>query len=391
MIEKIYFATDHAGLELKDKLVPFVRDVLGYDVVDCGAFTADFEDDYTDFIPKAAREVSLHPTNTRAIILGGSGQGEAILANRFAGIRAVVYYGGNEEIIKLSRVHNDANVLSLGARFISYEEAKSAVMLWLHTTHEPVSKYDRRIAKMEKQTNGGGVSSEHALATPIHTTTYSIAPSLPASSFAELYSLSQILSGEVSELQVDIVDGVFAPAISWPFTEKNPKAEFLKVRQLSKNVSIEVDCMCLRPESYLDVFVEAGVSRVIIHAGSTTEYEKCIAHARAYGYKIGLAVLNTSDPKLFDTYATYFDFVQVMGIAAVGAQGQPFDTVTLKTVFTLRTKYPRLEIAVDGSVNEQTIVKLKEAGANRFAPGSAIAKATDPAASYKALCSLIGL
>lgn len=388
MIQKIYFATDHAGFELKEKLVPFVRDILGYDVVDFGAYKLEAEDDFTDFIAKAAREVSLHPEETRAIIFGGSGQGEAMLANRFHGVRAVAYYGGNEEIIKLSRVHNDANVLSLGARFLSFEEAKKAVMLWLHTTHERVAKYDRRIAETEVFSNATStevlVEKKHMQRNQV-----SVAPSLPAKSFKELELLCKALRGHVREIQIDIVDGIFAPSVSWPFTEPNPKSDFLKIKEFSKYFSLEVDCMCMRPEAYLDVFVEIGVSRVIVHAGSTTEYEKCITHARAHGYKIGLAVLNTSDPKLFDTYATYFDFVQVMGIESVGTQGQPFDESTLKTVSLLRTKYPHLEIAVDGSVNESTIVKLKEAGANRFAPGSAIAKSPDPLAAYKKLYGLV--
>ena len=111
----IYFATDHAGFELKQALLPFVRDILGYEVVDCGATSLNPEDDFTDFISQAAREVAANPDGTKAIILGGSGQGEAMLANRFHSVRAVVYYGGNKDIITLSRTHNDANVLSLGA------------------------------------------------------------------------------------------------------------------------------------------------------------------------------------------------------------------------------------------------------------------------------------
>lgn len=386
MIEKIYFATDHAGFALKEKLVPFVRDVLGYDVIDCGAYTEDPEDDFTDFVAKAAREVSLHPSSTRAIILGGSGQGEAMIANRFVGVRAVVYYGGSEEIIKLSRVHNDANVLSLGARFVSFEDAKKMVMLWLHTAHEPKEKYDRRITETDT------LSVQTKSSTPLKPSNpLSVAPSLPAAKFAELESLVASLTGTARELQVDIVDGVFVPATSWPFTEENPREELLKLKGLTKTISIEVDCMCMRPETYLDLFVEVGVSRVIIHAGSTTQYETCIAHARSHGYKIGLAVLNTTAPELVLTYATHFDFVQVMGIETVGAQGQPFDVRTLETVQTLRAKYPRLEIAVDGAVNTSTIIRLKEAGANRFAPGSAITKAPDAASAYRQLVALVGL
>ncbi|MBU1557710.1 RpiB/LacA/LacB family sugar-phosphate isomerase, partial [Patescibacteria group bacterium] len=114
---KIYIGSDHAGFELKDKLINYLIS-LDFEISDEGAFQYNETDDYPDFISKVAKKVSENPENSRGIILGGSGQGEAIVANRFEKIRAVVYYGGNEEVIKLSREHNDSNVLALGARFI---------------------------------------------------------------------------------------------------------------------------------------------------------------------------------------------------------------------------------------------------------------------------------
>lgn len=141
----IYFATDHAGFELKEALLPFVRDVLGYEVVDCGATTYNPEDDYPTFIRKASDVVSKNPEGTKAIIMGGSGQGEAMVANRLPHVRATEYYGGNTEIIRLSREHNDANVLSLGARFLSMDEAKDAVSLWLSTPFSNEERHVRRI------------------------------------------------------------------------------------------------------------------------------------------------------------------------------------------------------------------------------------------------------
>jgi ribose 5-phosphate isomerase B len=105
---QIYVATDHAGFALKEKIVEHVRDVLGYEVIDFGAHELVVGDDYPEYIRQAGSAVSESPHNTKAIIFGGSGQGEAIVANRFQNVRAIVYYGGNLEIIRLSREHNDA-------------------------------------------------------------------------------------------------------------------------------------------------------------------------------------------------------------------------------------------------------------------------------------------
>ena len=143
----IYLATDHAGFELKEKLKAYLQG-LGYEIKDLGAFSYDAEDDYPDFVRQAAEAVSKNPEKDRAIILGGSGQGEAIVANRFKSVRAVVYYGKDEKIITLSREHNNANVLSLGARFLIEEEAKRAVKLWLETKFNAEERHMRRISKI---------------------------------------------------------------------------------------------------------------------------------------------------------------------------------------------------------------------------------------------------
>lgn len=152
---KIYLASDHAGFALKEKIKKFLAD-SGYTVEDCGAYKLDQEDDYPDFIKKAAEAVARSPEQSRgttlkcaAIILGGSGQGEAMVANRFKGVRAVVMYKFDKDIIRLSREHNNANILSLGARFVTEKDALRAVELWLNTPFSNEPRHTRRIDKIE--------------------------------------------------------------------------------------------------------------------------------------------------------------------------------------------------------------------------------------------------
>ncbi len=160
---KIYFAADHAGFELKNTLLNYVRGELGHDVEDCGAFEPDSADDYPGIIACAARELAedaAQGLESRAILLGASGEGEAIAANRFKHVRAVVYYGsvGTQtdasgatlDILSSTRAHNDANALSLGARFITVEQAKSAVQTWLSAPFSGDQRHQRRIENLDR-------------------------------------------------------------------------------------------------------------------------------------------------------------------------------------------------------------------------------------------------
>lgn len=145
---QIGIASDHAGFELKASIRHLLEE-RGHAVSDAGPDTFEPADDYPPFIAAAARRVS-RGEDERAIVIGGSGYGEAIVANRFARVRAVAYYGGPLDIIRLSREHNDANVLSLGARFLTHEEATAAVLLWLETPFSGEERHVRRIAEIEE-------------------------------------------------------------------------------------------------------------------------------------------------------------------------------------------------------------------------------------------------
>lgn len=160
----IYLATDHAGFELKNVLVEYVKS-LGHEAVDCGALVYDVVDDYPPIIATAARKLSedvVVGKESRAIVIGASGQGEAMVANRFKGVRCALYYGapkssqidaaGKElSMLQSTRIHNNANALSLGARFLTESEAKEAVRLWLETTFSGEERHARRVQQIDTQ------------------------------------------------------------------------------------------------------------------------------------------------------------------------------------------------------------------------------------------------
>jgi ribose 5-phosphate isomerase B len=153
---KIFIGTDHAGYGLKEKLVETLT-AQGHEVIDKGAYEYNEGDDYPDFVIPIAEEVSRDPENVRGIVLGATGQGEAIAANKFPHIRAVVYYGNAKcvvddeaDVIVRSREHNDSNILSLGARYLTDEDAINAVDLWLKTPYSQGERHIRRLGKIDK-------------------------------------------------------------------------------------------------------------------------------------------------------------------------------------------------------------------------------------------------
>lgn len=162
---KLALATDHAGYEqLKDLQVYLESEGHSCHNFGPGSFTAD--DDYPDFIRPAAEAVASGECQM-GIILGGSGQGEAMAANRVKGVRCGLFYGpavprkvvdargrvshNPYEIIKLSRLHNNANMLSLAARFVSLEDMKHVIKLWLETDFSGDERHVRRLHKIDNQ------------------------------------------------------------------------------------------------------------------------------------------------------------------------------------------------------------------------------------------------
>jgi len=143
---KIHLATDHAGFVHKEALKQYLTE-QGIEVIDHGAAELIEGDDYPDYVTSCAQAVAADPDNSMGVIFGGSGEGEAMCANRIPGIRATVYYGGPTDILTLAREHNASNILSIGARFVSSQDAVEAVTLWLAT---PFSNDERHLQRLNK-------------------------------------------------------------------------------------------------------------------------------------------------------------------------------------------------------------------------------------------------
>ncbi len=138
---RVYLASDHAGFELKAHLNSELAK-LGYDVVDCGAAAYDAQDDYPAYCVAAAERVVADP-GSLGVVIGGSGNGEQIAANKVAGVRAALAW--NHETATLARQHNDANVVGIGARQHSRDEATALVTAFLETRFSGEPRHQRRI------------------------------------------------------------------------------------------------------------------------------------------------------------------------------------------------------------------------------------------------------
>ncbi len=148
---RVYIGSDHAGFEMKRELASFLLE-NGQEVIDCGPATYVHEDDYPDYVSIVAEKIS-NDAEARGIVIGRNGQGEAIVCNRFPRVRCAVFYGGSKHMITLSREHDDANIISLGSSFLTTQEAKEAVLLFLHTKFSGDERHIRRIKKIEKYDN----------------------------------------------------------------------------------------------------------------------------------------------------------------------------------------------------------------------------------------------
>lgn len=143
----IILAADHAGFDMKERVKQFLEKA-GHTVEDVGAHKLDPDDDYPAYM-QAAAKLLLKTPDSFGVVFGGSGQGEAMVMNRHKGIRAIVYAGSNPDLAKTGREHNNANVLSIGARFLSVTQAEVAVEVFLSAAFSAEERHQRRIEQLD--------------------------------------------------------------------------------------------------------------------------------------------------------------------------------------------------------------------------------------------------
>jgi len=156
-----------------------------------------------------------------------------------------------------------------------------------------------------------------------------------------------------------------------------------------EGLEIEFDLMIREPEKTLGEWLSTSAERFIIHIESTMHIERCVDMIKTTGKKAGLALNNDTDLRNIESLISKIDFMQCMGIAEIGKQGNSFDERVLDRVKGLREKYPQLEISVDGSVNKDTIERVHATGATRLVSGSAIFGAKSPADAFCELRDMV--
>ena len=207
-----------------------------------------------------------------------------------------------------------------------------------------------------------------------------IIPAIMPKDYEHLDEMMSLFVGVVPFVQLDIMDGKFVPARTWPYP-RDAHFDAIVAEEEGmprwEEIDFEADLMVENPELAVPKWVSAGARRIIVHVESMVDFEKIRASVPVGLIELGLAI-NTNTPlSAIEPYLERIDFVQCMGIARIGFQGEAFDERVLENVRSLRAKYSKLPISIDGSVNFDTARSLVEAGATRLVSGSAILEADD--------------
>ncbi len=227
-----------------------------------------------------------------------------------------------------------------------------------------------------------------------------VVPAILPTSREELEEKLALLAriNAVSRVQIDIVDGTFAAPASWPYTAAKEFRAMVEGREMLPHLerfTYEIDLMCANADRMAEAWLALGATRLTFHAESTTDLGRLLASARRrYGtgagfisnlISFGIALNIASDLALIEPYIGEIEYVQFMGIARIGRQGQPFDRRVFEKVRTFRNRHPEIPVQVDGGISLESAKKLAELGVSNLVVGSALLRASDPAATFASL------
>lgn len=224
--------------------------------------------------------------------------------------------------------------------------------------------------------------------------TIEIIPAILPASFKDLQKTLTRLQGVAPRVQVDVVDGVYAHAKTWPYKDSGTFETIVKEERglpFWESLDYQFDLMIADPAAEIERYVSAGATQVVIHTNSPSA-EAALQRMvdkrdemGSYPVQVGVAVGVDTQPDVLEPFEAQFDFVQVMGIAREGRQGEPFNIHALYLLERLRARYPSLPLQVDGGVTKENVRQLVLAGATRLVVGSALWKEEDPGEAYRTL------
>ncbi len=204
-----------------------------------------------------------------------------------------------------------------------------------------------------------------------------IVPVIIAKNFTELEKKLKFVEPLTRAVQLDVMDGIFAPEKSW----NNPA----ELKNLKTTLDLEAHLMISEPEKEIDNWISSGVKRILVHFETTKNLKEIIEKIKDAGVKVGV-VLNLETPvSAIDEFIDKIDLVQLMSVAQIGYHGHPFDERVLPKISALRQKYPNVKIAIDGGINIETAKKAAKAGADILVAGSAIFDSEDVKKAFEEL------
>lgn len=210
-----------------------------------------------------------------------------------------------------------------------------------------------------------------------------IIPAILPADYYELERHLERVKGVTDFVQIDVCNGTYTPSKTWPFTH-TPDLYFDKMVSQEdgmpfwEDIDFEIDLMIDRPEEWYDRFIQIGPSRIIFHFETLGDPLNFIRKVKEEYPLVEVGIAFSNDTRAVDhaDVISAADMVQCMGISKIGFQGQPFDERVLDQVDEIRQQFPDMLIAVDGSVNEDTLSDLSDAGVDHFVMGSAFFKRT---------------